>query len=72
MPTLYTKALMFGIMPVIFGIIAAFVLVIIKIACKRKSPTFRLIEKIIVTFFVLIYVLNPIIIKINFSLFNCF
>lgn len=49
-----------------------FIIVIIKLTCKRKSKTFRLLETITVTFFVLIYVLNPIITKVNFSLFNCF
>lgn len=68
----YMKVLMIGLLPIILTILGAIIFIFVRNTCKRRDNQFQLYGKIRTTAFILMFLCNPLITTMSFSLFNCF
>ena len=72
MSTFYLKVIMFGCLPVIISIFGFIIWSFVKLTCKKKDTNFHVKRNMLVTSFVMIFLLYPDITRHSFSLFHCF
>jgi hypothetical protein len=72
-PLFYVKVILYGLIPIILGLICSFVWYIIYLFKKVcQGVEIDVVQNLRVTFYIVVYLTYPSITNLCFSLFNCF
>lgn len=72
LPSFYLKVLLFGLIPIMFGLISTVIWILIGFLMKKlRDREIDVRLNIEVTFFIIVFIAYPSITTLSFSLFNC-